>query len=204
MVQVHEQEYDPCDTQKHGCFFSEWIQVVHPADMCFKLPENITLEEGAMCEPLSVGVHACNRASVGPTTKVLILGAGPIGLVTLLTAHAYGSPKVIIADVSVERLKVAKELGANATVLLSTLESVSKLLFSENWVYGSQNALQVTSFLCLFGVDTYPSGSGIFSVLTQQLANNSFNIDATHFQPLRFCNDGIEKHKIVIMQPYDW
>lgn len=97
--------------------------VVHPADMCFKLPENVTLEEGAMCEPLSVGVHACNRASVGPTTKVLILGAGPIGLVTLLTAHAYGSPKVIIADVSAERLKVAKELGANATVLLSTVES---------------------------------------------------------------------------------
>ena len=115
-------------TLKSMHIVSGWIQVVHPADMCFKLPENVTLEEGAMCEPLSVGVHACNRASVGPTTKVLILGAGPIGLVTLLTAHAYGSPKVIIADVSAERLKVAKELGANATVLLSTIESVSKLL----------------------------------------------------------------------------
>lgn len=94
--------------------------VVHPADMCFKLPENVSLEDGAMCEPLSVGVHACQRASVGPSTKVLILGAGPIGLVTLLTAKAFGSPKVVIADISVERLKVAQELGADSTITLST------------------------------------------------------------------------------------
>ncbi|XP_024395168.1 sorbitol dehydrogenase isoform X1 [Physcomitrium patens] len=97
--------------------------VIHPADMCFKLPENVSLEEGAMCEPLSVGVHACQRATVGPTTKVLILGAGPIGLVTLLAAHAFGSPTVVIADISPERLKVAKELGANATVVLSTSDN---------------------------------------------------------------------------------
>lgn len=77
-----------------------------------------------MCEPLSVGVHACQRATVGPNTKVLILGAGPIGLVTLLTAKAFGSPKVIIADISVERLKVAQELGANATIALSTNDAV--------------------------------------------------------------------------------
>lgn len=78
-----------------------------------------------MCEPLSVGVHACRRASVGPDTKILIMGAGPIGLVTLLAAHAFGSPRVIIADISPERLKVAQELGANATVVLSTNDSVS-------------------------------------------------------------------------------
>ncbi|KAJ4849448.1 hypothetical protein Tsubulata_013946 [Turnera subulata] len=46
-------------------------QVVHPADLCFKLPENVSLEEGAMCEPLSVGVHACRRANIGPETNVL-------------------------------------------------------------------------------------------------------------------------------------
>lgn len=103
-------------------------QVIHPADMCFKLPENVSLEEGAMCEPLSVGVHACTRASVGPTTKVLILGAGPIGLVTLLTAHAFGSPKVIIADISSDRLAMATKLGANATVLLSKSDNVRFLV----------------------------------------------------------------------------
>ncbi|CAN1842501.1 Sorbitol dehydrogenase [Linum perenne] len=95
-------------------------QVVHPADLCFKLPDNVTLEEGAMCEPLSVGVHACRRANVGPETNVLIMGAGPIGLVALLSARAFGSPNVVIVDVDEHRLSVAKDLGANEVVKVST------------------------------------------------------------------------------------
>lgn len=94
--------------------------VVHPADLCFKLPENVTLEEGAMCEPLSVGVHACRRAGTGPHTKVLVLGAGPIGLVTLMAAKAFGSPRVIVVDVDENRLAMAKKLGASETVRVST------------------------------------------------------------------------------------
>lgn len=86
-----------------------------------------------MCEPLSVGVHACHRASIGPNTKILITGAGPIGLVTLLAAHAFGSPRVVIADISPERLKVAEELGANATVVLSTNDSVRASV--DSWSY---------------------------------------------------------------------
>ncbi|KAL6518347.1 hypothetical protein OROMI_034048 [Orobanche minor] len=72
-----------------------------------------------MCEPLSVGVSACRRAKVGPETKVLIMGAGPIGLVTLLAARAFGAPK-IIADVDDKRLIFAKKLGAYEIVKVST------------------------------------------------------------------------------------
>ena len=97
-----------------------WLwQVVHPADMCFKLPENVSLEEGAMCEPLSVGVHACRRARVGPETRVLVIGGGAIGLVTLLVAKAFGSPRVVLADTHSERLSFAKQLGADEVVLIS-------------------------------------------------------------------------------------
>ncbi|KDP22337.1 hypothetical protein JCGZ_26168 [Jatropha curcas] len=95
-------------------------QVVHPADLCFKLPDNVSLEEGAMCEPLSVGVHACRRANVGPETNVLIMGAGPIGLVTLLAARAFGVPRIIVVDVDDYRLSVAKDLGADGIVKVST------------------------------------------------------------------------------------
>ncbi|KAI3966991.1 hypothetical protein MKW92_037495 [Papaver armeniacum] len=95
-------------------------QVVHPADLCFKLPDNVSLEEGAMCEPLSVGVHACRRANIGPETNVLIMGAGPIGLVTLLAARAFGAPKIVIVDVDDHRLSVAKKLGADDIVKVST------------------------------------------------------------------------------------
>ena len=51
----------------------------HPAEFCFKLPEGVSYEEGAMCEPLSVGIHACRRGKVEPGKNVVILGAGPIG-----------------------------------------------------------------------------------------------------------------------------
>lgn len=94
-------------------------QVVHPANLCFKLPDNVSLEEGAMCEPLSVGVHACRRAQVGPETSLLIVGGGPIGLMMLLVARAFGSPRILLADTHQERLQCALALGADETVLLS-------------------------------------------------------------------------------------
>lgn len=56
----------------------------------------MSLEEGALLEPLAVGVHACKRANIGIGSKVLILGAGPIGLVCLLVAKAMGASIVAI------------------------------------------------------------------------------------------------------------
>ncbi|XP_057950512.1 L-idonate 5-dehydrogenase-like [Malania oleifera] len=95
-------------------------KVVHPASLCFKLPDNVSLEEGAMCEPLSVGVHACRRANIGPQTNVLIVGAGPIGLVTMLAARAFGAPRIVIVDVDDCRLSVAKDLSVDEAIQVST------------------------------------------------------------------------------------
>ncbi len=100
--------------------------------MCFKLPENVTLEEGAMCEPLSVAVHTCNRSNVGPATRVLVIGGGAIGLVTLLCAKAFGSLRVVVADTHNERLSVAKALGADGVVLISKKDEVSEYPISIN------------------------------------------------------------------------
>lgn len=85
----------------------------HNANFCYKLPDNVTYEEGALIEPLSVGIHACRRAGVSLGSTVLICGAGPIGLVCLLVAKAMGASKVLITDLFPERLVVAKELGAD-------------------------------------------------------------------------------------------
>ncbi|XP_058061189.1 sorbitol dehydrogenase-like [Anopheles bellator] len=90
----------------------------HPADFCYKLPDHVTMEEGALLEPLSVGVHACRRAGVGLGSHVLVLGAGPIGLVTLIVAKTMGADKVLITDLLQNRLDVAKELGADETLLI--------------------------------------------------------------------------------------
>ncbi|KAL6004612.1 hypothetical protein ACLOJK_005167 [Asimina triloba] len=104
--------------------FKERGKVVHPADLCFKLPENVSLEEGAMCEPLRVGLHACRRALVGPETNILIMGAGPIGMVTMLAARGFGAPRIIIVDISDHRLTVAKKLGADDIVKVSAVIQV--------------------------------------------------------------------------------
>jgi len=88
----------------------------HPADFCYKLPDHVSFDEGAMCEPLSVGIHACTRAGVHIGTNVLIMGAGPIGLMCLLSAKAAGATNVVLVDLKDDRLKVATQLGATGTV----------------------------------------------------------------------------------------
>ncbi|XP_026565623.1 sorbitol dehydrogenase [Pseudonaja textilis] len=88
----------------------------HDANFCYKLPDNVTFEEGALVEPLSVAIHACRRAEVTLGSKVFICGAGPIGLVTLLIAKAMGAAQVVISDLSAPRLEKAKEIGADSTI----------------------------------------------------------------------------------------
>nr|XP_057934742.1 sorbitol dehydrogenase [Doryrhamphus excisus]XP_057934743.1 sorbitol dehydrogenase [Doryrhamphus excisus] len=90
----------------------------HSANFCYKLPHNVTYEEGALIEPLSVGIHACRRAGVTLGSTVLVCGAGPIGLVCLLVAKAMGAAQVVISDLFPERLAMAKELGADFQMLV--------------------------------------------------------------------------------------
>ena len=76
--------------------------VDHPADFCFRLPDHLSHEEGAMVEPLSVGVHAVRRAGVSPGKTVAIMGAGPIGeaphLLATLPASRQCSPLALTSS----------------------------------------------------------------------------------------------------------
>lgn len=85
--------------------------VSHPAAFCYKLPDNVSFVEGALVEPLAVGLHACNRGGVQLGHTVAILGSGCIGLVSLLAVKARGATKIIIGDVIDKRLEKAAELG---------------------------------------------------------------------------------------------
>ena len=86
--------------------------VAHPAAFTFKIPDNMSFTEGALVEPLAIGLHACNTGEVKLGHTVAIVGAGCIGLVTLLAAKAYGATKIIVGDVLDKRLAKAEELGA--------------------------------------------------------------------------------------------
>lgn len=90
--------------------------IIFPADMCFKLPPEVSTREGALIEPLSVGIYAAAQGGVKLGDSVLILGSGCIGLVTLLACLAQGAGKVVVADLIEARLKKAQELGAVSVI----------------------------------------------------------------------------------------
>ena len=85
--------------------------VVHPEDFTYKLPETVSLAEGAMVEPLAVGMHAANKAQIKPGDVAVVTGAGTIGMMTLLAALAGGCSRVIVSDVIQQKLDLAATLG---------------------------------------------------------------------------------------------
>ncbi|MFI5957683.1 NAD(P)-dependent alcohol dehydrogenase [Cryptosporangium sp. NPDC051539] len=90
--------------------FAEYV-TVHAA-FAHPVPDEVSDDAAAMLEPLSVAVWACRKAGVSPGDRVLITGAGPIGLLALQTARAFGATDVTVQDVNPARLEVARALGA--------------------------------------------------------------------------------------------
>ncbi len=104
----------------HGCLQN---YIAYPANMCFKLPGQVSTKEGALVEPLAVGIHAAKQGGVSLGDSVVILGAGCIGLVTLLACKAFGAANLIVVDVIPKRLELAKKLGATHTINAAQCDS---------------------------------------------------------------------------------
>jgi len=97
---------------------------VHPAAWLHRLPPNMSFEEGALVEPLAVALAGIERAKLALGDPVLICGAGPIGIITLLAARAAGAEPVVITDLHASRLAFAKNLVPGVrTVQVSPSES---------------------------------------------------------------------------------
>lgn len=96
-----------------GCL-AEYI--AYPAQWAFKLPDAVSTREGALVEPLSVGLHAARQGKVKLGDRVVILGAGAIGLMTLLASRAFGAVEAIVVDVLDKRLALADKLGATHVI----------------------------------------------------------------------------------------
>jgi len=82
----------------------------HPAAWLHRLPDSMTFEEGAILEPLSVALAGIERAGLRLGDPLVICGAGPIGLASLLAAHAAGAAPIVITDLDESRLEMAKRL----------------------------------------------------------------------------------------------
>ena len=85
--------------------------VIHPADYTFKLPDTVSFAEAAMTEPLAVGMQAAKKARIEPGDLAVVMGAGPIGMVTALAALAGGCSQVILTDTQQPKLDLGAALG---------------------------------------------------------------------------------------------
>ncbi|HYL45327.1 MAG TPA: NAD(P)-dependent alcohol dehydrogenase [Ktedonobacteraceae bacterium] len=94
--------------------FANYVTV--PTQFAYALPDNVSNEEGAMIEPLSVGLWACRKARLRGGDHVLITGAGPIGVLAMKVAFALGVAAVTITDVFPQQLEMARQLGATHTI----------------------------------------------------------------------------------------
>lgn len=84
--------------------------------MVHKLPENVSLEEGALIEPTAVALQAVRESQLKVGQTVVVFGVGPIGLLTIISAKTAGAAEIIAVDISNERLALAKEVGATITI----------------------------------------------------------------------------------------
>lgn len=121
----------------HGAF-AEYV--VHPASRCFKIPDGMSYDAAALIEPLSVGLYAVERGRAVLGDRAVVLGAGPIGLVTLLSLKSQGIDAVTVVDVVDFRLEKARELGAERIVDAREVDVASELADSFDVVFETAGA----------------------------------------------------------------
>ena len=98
---------------EHGAYAQ---RVAVRAAQLFPKPAGLSWQRAALCEPMAVTLHAARITPINPMQKVAVIGAGPIGLLTMLAARLKGAGTVIVVDRSVHRLELAEELGADAVI----------------------------------------------------------------------------------------
>lgn len=94
--------------------FAEYVAIQE--DFAYAVPDSVSDDAAALMEPLSVAIAAVQKAGVRPGSRVLITGAGPIGIVTAQTARAFGATEIVISDPMAERREVALRFGATEAV----------------------------------------------------------------------------------------
>lgn len=85
---------------------------VLPEDFCVPLPACMSFEEGALVEPLAIGVHVCRQAEIKPGNSVVVFGAGPIGLLCAAVARSFGAIQIVMVDIFESRLEFAATYAA--------------------------------------------------------------------------------------------
>jgi L-iditol 2-dehydrogenase len=140
----------------------------------------MTLEEGALIEPLSVAVHCAKLAAIQFSSSVLVLGAGPIGLLCCAVARAFGASTIIAVDVVTARLDFARKYAATATYAMESLspaENAQRLMSQTHLGAGAEVVIDATGAqTCIStGIHAMKKG-GIFVQVGLGAANIEFPV----------------------------
>ena len=161
----------------HGCLRPT---VIHPAAFTFKLPENVSFNEGAMVEPLAIGMYAATKARIRPGDIAVVIGGGTIGIMTALAALAGGCSRIILADIREAKLAIARTYS-NIVTVNSSQESLQERVqdITDGWgadivfeASGSHEAARgIFSLPCIGGRLVYigmPSGPVAIDIVAAQ------------------------------------
>lgn len=137
--------------------FCEFVAI--QSKFAFEIPDSISFNAAALIEPLSVAIWALKRAEIKPGSKVLVAGAGPIGVIVAQTAAAMGAAEVTVTDISEDRLDFVSKHGATRVINVAneTLEDVSVDIFidasgSGPAVYAGIKAVGPAGYAILVGM----------------------------------------------------
>ncbi|BBH23040.1 galactitol-1-phosphate 5-dehydrogenase [Paenibacillus baekrokdamisoli] len=148
--------------------FAEFVAV--PVQNVYRLPDHVTTEEGAFAEPFACAVHVCRLLALTPTDRLLIYGAGPIGLFALQAAQVYGLRDIVIVDLNESRLEIARELGGIAVTDINQLEETSAAGFDAVIDAVGAEATRQRSV-----ASAHPGGKVIFTGLHEAASNLAIN-----------------------------
>jgi len=138
----------PCSIKRTNCCMNLKVLGVHldggmteyfchPSNMLIKMPDNITWEQSAMAEPLTISLHGIHRGNLIAGEYCAIIGAGPIGLVAGMVAQAYGAHAILI-DIIKERLDFAKKLGIEYIINSKEEDAIKRIKEITNGVMAQQ------------------------------------------------------------------
>lgn len=133
--------------------------ITHPAELCFKLPDNVSTMEGALVEPLAVGMNAVVRSGIHVGDSAVVLGTGCIGLVTIMSLKAAGITDITAVDLYDIRLEKALEVGATRVINTTDKDSVAEVLkyydgIGPDFVFetaGSRYTAEAAVYICKKG-----------------------------------------------------
>ena len=152
-------------------------------NQCVKLPNQVSLDDGAIIEPLAVALHGVNLSGMKTGDTVLVLGAGPIGLAVAFWAKRYGAGKVVMQDIAMHQQDRALEMGADAFIADAAdpvgsaeramggkkADIVFECVGIPGLIQQAVDQVRNDGTICLLGLCTKPDTINTFAMLSKQV-----------------------------------